>query len=185
MKKQNTLRLLLLAALSLLLSTAAFAQDTRPTPVNDVQNSDPQNARGNLLQQLDLSPDQVRQIRRFNMERRPLMEAAQARLRDANQALDAAIYADNENEADILAKLKEAQTAQAEVARLRSMNELEIRRVLTRDQLVRFRTMRERFKQAQQDALKPKQVKPGPLGNGLQTRPGPMRKLMKQNGQKP
>jgi Spy/CpxP family protein refolding chaperone len=73
------------------------------------------------------------------------MEAALNRLREANLALDAAIYADSVDEEVFEARLKDQQLAQAEVARLRFTSELAVRKILTPDQLTRFRDLRQRF----------------------------------------
>jgi Spy/CpxP family protein refolding chaperone len=101
--------------------------------------------RPNLLQELGLTPDQIQQIRRINQSRRPLMQEAQTRLREANRALDEAIYADAPNEFEIQEKLKAAQTAQAEVIKTRAQTEYAVRKVLTPEQLVKFRNLRQRL----------------------------------------
>jgi Spy/CpxP family protein refolding chaperone len=111
----------------------------------------PNDARRNVLREIGLTPDQARQIRRLNVQRRPLMEDAQRKLREANRSLDEAIYADVSDEALVLQRLKEAQAAQAELIRLRSMNELGIRRILTPEQLTKFRELRERFEMVRQN----------------------------------
>jgi len=81
------------------------------------------------------------------MEQRPAMDQAQTRLREASRALNEAIYADQVNEADIQTRLSELQQARNDVEKARYMTELSVRRVLTQEQLVRFREMRERFEQ--------------------------------------
>jgi Spy/CpxP family protein refolding chaperone len=103
------------------------------------------------MRELDLSPDQVRQVRRINQERRPIMEAAVTRLREASRSVDEAIYSDTLNEADVQVRMRELQTAQAEVARLRFTNELAVRKVLSPAQLVRFRDLRRQFAEQRQE----------------------------------
>jgi Spy/CpxP family protein refolding chaperone len=98
-----------------------------------------------MLRELGLSREQIEQIRQVNLERKPLMDEAQRRSRAANRALDEAIYADQLNEAEVEVRLKEAQLAQGELARIRYMNELSVRRILTPEQLTRFRELRRRF----------------------------------------
>ena len=145
-------KLSLFLPLLLLLTGSVLSQDANvePTPAPQAVQQD---ARGNMLREIGLSPDQVRAIRKLNMNRKPLMEAAQQRLRNANRLLDEAIYADEVIDADVQARLKEAQVAQAEVFKIRSTSELAIRRVLTPDQLMRFRELRRRFEeQARQNA---------------------------------
>ncbi len=133
--------------LTLGLSFAAAAQQPKPTDVTDDgrQASLPQEMRVNVLRQLGLSPEQVQRIGRLNRARKPMVDEAQRRLRIATRALDEAIYADEVVETDVQARLKDFQLAQADVARLRFMNELAVRRILTKDQLTRFRELRRRF----------------------------------------
>lgn len=147
-------KILMLAAMMILPTAFTWAQDTKPAEaVPDVQPAPNQpDGRGNMLRLLGLSTEQIQQIRRINQERKPLMEEAQHRFREANRGLDAAIYADEVNDAEIQARLKDVQTAQAEIQRLRYMNELAVRRILTPEQLVHFREMRERFEKARQNA---------------------------------
>jgi Spy/CpxP family protein refolding chaperone len=150
-------RISLLVACVVVPAAMAVAQDSKPT--TEPQHSDvrqppadqPGDGRGNMLRQLGLSREQIQQIRRLNVDRRPLMEEAQRRFREANRSLDAAIYADEVIDADVQARLKDVQLAQAELQRLRFMNELAVRRILTPEQLVRFREMRRRFEEARED----------------------------------
>ena len=101
--------------------------------------------RPDLKRELGLTPEQRQRIQQMNQARRPLMKAATGRLREANRALDAAIYADSLNEEDVAARLRDFQEAEAEVAKLRFRAELELRKVLTPEQLGKFRYLRERF----------------------------------------
>jgi Spy/CpxP family protein refolding chaperone len=123
---------------------AARAQDE--PPANEPQNGVERPARRpNLLQELNLTPEQIQQIRRINQLRRPLVQEAQMRLREANRALDEAIYADVPNEFEIQEKMKAAQTAQAEVVKIRAQTEYAVRKVLTPEQLSKFRDLRRRL----------------------------------------
>ncbi len=139
---------LFITALSLFVA-AAWAQDTKP-PETQPPNQ-PKDVKTNVLRQLGLSQEQVQQIRRVNMARKPLMDEAQKRSREANRLLDEAIYADTINESDVQARLKEAQLAQAEVAKIRFMNEVAVRRILTPEQLIRFRELRQHFEQMREN----------------------------------
>jgi Spy/CpxP family protein refolding chaperone len=114
--------------------------------------------RPNLLKILGLSPAQMLDVRRVNQARKPQMDAAQGRLRDANRALDEAIYADNFDQAAFDTRLKEVQAAQADVARLRFTNEMNIRKILTPEQLARFRELRRQFAPPPQDQRVPRGV---------------------------
>ena len=152
--------------------TVDVANKQRP-PVEEPIPDD----RGEMLRMLGLSPDQMRQIRRINMERNPQLNAAVERQRMANQALDAAIYAEQANEADVQARLRELHAAHGEVLRNRFMKEFAIRRLLTPDQLVKFRRMRERFERAREDAVRKnnKQNQRGPGRNPLRNNVKPIR----------
>jgi len=133
-----------------------WAQDGKPVDDQPAETprpmaNQPMDVRTNALRQLGLSREQAQQIRRINMARKPQMDAAQQRLREANRSLDDAIYADQISDPDFQARLKEVQLAQAEVAKIRFASELAVRRILTPEQLVRFRDLRARFEQARQD----------------------------------
>jgi Spy/CpxP family protein refolding chaperone len=133
----------------LMLAFATFGQNGPPP--DQPQRFDgppPEDRRPNPLDQLGLSKDQMQQLRRANQEHRPLMQAAQQRMREANRELDMAIYADTVSDEIFRTKLQAFQEAQREVNRLRFLNELNIRKVLTPEQLVRFRDMRRKFAEA-------------------------------------
>lgn len=159
MKKLHIYSLLLIAVIGLM-AISAFAQDGRPPgdrpmgPPPDGQGPPPNGRpgdRGQLLRELGLSQEQFQQIRRMNADRKPVMEAAHRRLNEANRALDEAIYADTLNEQDIEGKMKEVQAAQSEMTKLRVMNELQVRKILTPEQLVKFRELREKFERLREN----------------------------------
>ncbi|HKP69034.1 MAG TPA: periplasmic heavy metal sensor [Pyrinomonadaceae bacterium] len=136
-------------------SLTAFGQDGPPPTEDGRPPMDrPEGRRPNLLAELGLSPDQVREIRRMNQGHRPQMMRAQHRVGEATKALDMAIYADTYSEPEYQACLKEFQLAQAEVARLRFESELSVRKVLTPEQLVKFRGIREQFAQQRRENMK-------------------------------
>src|SRR5258706_11264840 len=157
MRTFNLIKTILVIIASFGFAALAFGQDAKPdVQPQGVQSpavKPPQDVRANVLRQLGLAPDQIQQIRQLNLQRKPLMDEAQKRLREANHALDEAIYADNASDVDVQARLKEAQLAQADVARIRFMNELAVRRILTPEQLIRFRDLRQRFEEAARQNL--------------------------------
>lgn len=147
MKKLNLLTLIFVGLLLTVSFRAVKAQDeTAPTDA-PVQNFN-KKPRPNLLAELELSQEQIRQIRRINREKQPLLREAQQQLGEAKRNLDQAIYADTVDESDVQSKLKEVQIAQAEVFKLRSTTEFAVRKILTNGQLVKFREVRQRFMQA-------------------------------------
>ncbi len=101
-----------------------------------------------LLLELGLTQDQVQRIRLINRDKKPVMEAANRRLREANRNLDQAIYADFVDDNLVQMRLAEFQAAQADLMRLRFMNELAVRRLLTPEQLSKFIDLRRRFAQS-------------------------------------
>jgi Spy/CpxP family protein refolding chaperone len=146
MNKMLSPKLVLLVIFGLAGSISVFAQGDPPPDNARLQNGvRPQGKRQDLLRSLGLSPEQLKQVRKMNQARKPLIEAAMVRVRNANRALDEVIYADNLDEAAFQANLKEVQLAQAEAAKLRYLNEFGIRKILTPEQLARFRELRQRF----------------------------------------
>ncbi|MBK8303379.1 MAG: hypothetical protein IPK98_08285 [Chloracidobacterium sp.] len=188
MKTINYLRVAAFSLAVLIFVSAGFAQDTKPVEPQDGQNqgaNQQPDIRSNALRQLGLSREQVQQIRRMNMERKPLMDEAQNRLRLANRSLDDAIYADQVNDADVQARLKELQLAQADVARIRFMNELSVRKILTAEQLVRFRELRQRFEQVRENIEKRNAGRKDANRSGDAFAPRQTRPVIRPNIQKP
>lgn len=154
-------KIVLLTTTVLMSAYGAFGQ---VTPANNAAPSETpppiadgaKDGRQGLLQQIGLTRDQFRQLRMLNQRHRPIMMAAQKRLRDATIALDQAIYADTLVEGEFETKLKEQQLAQAEVIRVRSMGELAIRKILTPEQLVKFRELRQQFENMRRENVQRK-----------------------------
>ena len=126
--------------------------------VSAQENSEPQEQqftdeprRPQLLRELELSQPQIRGIRQINVENREKLRDANLRLREARLKLDAAIYADNLDETVYANALQNLYKAQAEVARIRAATELRIRKLLTPEQLIRFRELRAKFSQFKED----------------------------------
>ena len=123
---------------------SSFAQDG-PPPADGPQNERADDRRPNLLAELGLSPEQLQQIRRMNQERRPAIRDARLKMGEAARNLDMAIYADVVSDEDVKSRLKDFQAAEAELSRLRFESELAVRKILTPEQLVRFRELRRQF----------------------------------------
>lgn len=141
----NKLSLLSLIFVSLLFAASSAtikAQDETPP---DAPNQRLDAPRPNLMQQLGLTPNQINQVRQINQMNKPQMRSAQERLREANRNLDQAIYADAANEVEIQTRLREVQTAHTEVIKIKAQTELAVRRILTPEQLAKFRDVRRQF----------------------------------------
>ncbi len=143
------LKFRLLFILLLLMLTFSAVKAQREANLPKQQFNEPR--RPQLLRELGLTQEQIRRIRLINNENKERMREANFRLREANRNLDTAIYADKADEAFIELKLREFQTAQAGIAKIRAVTELEIRKVLTPEQLIRFREMRQKFEQIRQN----------------------------------
>ena len=196
MKASICLKTIFLAMMYLAFVTAAYAQDATPQETPKPVAAKPPEGKQNLLLQLGLSREQIQQIRRLNAERKPMMEDAQRRFREANRALDEAIYADQVNDIDVQSRLKDVQVAQAEVANIRYTNELSVRKILTTEQLVRFRELRQKFEMVRRTT---ENQRPNGGGRVIGQRPAgttqplralrekqpSVRQLMRQNQQRP
>ena len=140
-------------------SMVVVGQDGQP-PGDGPRDEHPDERRPNLLAELGLSREQIHQIRLVNQERRPMMIEAQRRMRVANRELDSAIYRDAVSDDEFQVRLKEVQAAQADLARLRFESELSVRKILTPDQLVRFRELRRKFAEARENDLRNHRMRP-------------------------
>ena len=99
-------------------------------------------AAAHLLSQLNLSAEQRAQLREIRRTTATESQALAQRLRRARYALDAAIYADQLDEALIAERTREVAEAQAALLQMRARTELRVRRVLTPTQLELFRQLR-------------------------------------------
>ena len=94
------------------------------------------------IRQLNLTPEQREKIRSIRLQLRDERAAINQRLRDTNQALQAALDADNPDEAQLENLMRDVAAAQAAAMRIRILSEVRIRRVLTAEQLAIWRGIR-------------------------------------------
>lgn len=130
----------------LLLSVAGLevrAQDPTPqNPINPVQ-AQTQTSQTPDFAQLNLSPDQIQKIRAINAELKDQRQAAGMKLRQAQRALAEAVESPTPNETLIDQRSHELAEAQATTIRLRSLAESRILQVMTPEQRIRLREMRQ------------------------------------------
>jgi Spy/CpxP family protein refolding chaperone len=126
-------------------SVATIAQQKADqlTQLPQEKTDSPKRLSAKILQELDLTPDQIQRIRAVNQKMRIQLRQALLRLKQANNELDEAMYANELNEATVMEKLRNLQIAQAEVTKLRIQLELEFRKILTSEQLEKFRRLRQ------------------------------------------
>ena len=126
-------------------SGEAAQQQSDPVPgARDERPNDP-------LRALNLTLDQLQQIRAIREQNRDEWRAVRQRQAEALRALDEAVYSDNVNEALLEERARELGAAQAAVARMRALTELRIRRVLTPEQLNTLRAMRQQARATQRE----------------------------------
>jgi Spy/CpxP family protein refolding chaperone len=149
-----------------------------PTPQNsEPAQTQPQAAQLPDFAQLNLSPDQIQKIRAINAEVKEQRQAAGMKLRQAQRALAEAVEAPTSNETLIEQRSHELADAQAATIRLRSLTEARILQVMTPEQRLKLREMRQRNQAARREALKQQQ----PPGNLLRQR----QQRMQRNGNGP
>lgn len=95
------------------------------------------------IQQLNLSPEQREKIRAIREQLRDERAAINQRLREANETMQAALDADNPDEVQLEKLIHDLAAAQAAAMRMRILSEVRIRRVLTAEQLVTWRRLRQ------------------------------------------
>jgi Spy/CpxP family protein refolding chaperone len=144
-------------ALSFASPPAARAQEPPLTP--EPQEGAPARRRQprdrpNLFARLNLTPEQLTQLREIRRQSEAEARNLTRRLRLARRALDEAVYADVLDEAAIEGRTRELTAAQSALARLRAQTELRVRRVLTPEQLQTFRRLRQRARRRLRDALR-------------------------------
>src|SRR2546421_9374853 len=152
----------LLSSVALLSSAslAAGQQNAGDPPQTQSTQMSPQ---GDPIRQLNLTADQVEKIRAIREQNKDERFALNQRLRRAQRALDDAIQADNSSEALIEQRAHELADAQAAATRMRAITEIRIRRVLTPEQLIKLRALRqqaqnlreERRNQGNNDQVRP------------------------------
>jgi protein CpxP len=128
-------------ALLLFYSPQTFAQNAAPQQQQQ-EEAPPADAAAALLSQLNLTPEQVSQMREIREQSVPQAQALTRRLNQARRALDESIYSDALDETLVQQRAREVAEAQAALVQLRAQTELRVRRVLTPGQLQTFRELR-------------------------------------------
>lgn len=153
---------------------AQQSQTPNQPDLGQTQTTQTQGAQANQLPDfrlLNLTPDQIQKIREINLALRDERQAANLKLRQAQRSLAEAVESPTPNEDLIAQRSREVAEAQANTIRLRSVTEARILQVLTPEQRMRLRDMRQRnqaLRRANQQQQNP---------NGL----GPRQGLRKQN----
>jgi Spy/CpxP family protein refolding chaperone len=149
-------KLLLIVLSSFLLFTASVSvkaqvADNGPQGEGAQEPGEPLDRPRDLIRELNLTPEQVGRIRAIHEQNKETRQAVQRRLRQAQGALDRAIYFENADENVIEERVRELAMAQAEAMRMRALTELSIRRVLTGEQLNTLRLLRRQARLAERE----------------------------------
>lgn len=153
MKNQIKVRSSRLALAVGLLLIGAGTQARAQNPQNTVEPAQTRTQANQIpdLGPLNLTPDQIQRIRTIYAELRDQRQAANQRLRQAQRALGEAIESPTPNEALIDQRSHEVADAQAATIRLRSLTEARVLQVLTPEQRIRLREMRQRNQALRRD----------------------------------
>lgn len=140
----------LMAVGSLLVAAPANALSAHQ---DQQSNSQQRRAGVDPIRELNLSPEQRERIRAIREQLQEERATINRRLRETNRALDEALDADNPDESLVEERLRDSAAAQAAATRMRVLSEVRIRRVLTPEQLVTLRALRQnarRFRRERQ-----------------------------------
>lgn len=104
-----------------------------------------------VITRLNLTADQIERIKAIREQNKEERQAIALHVRQAQRALEQAIYFDNADEATVEQRSRELAAAQAEATRMRALTELNIRRVLTPEQLNTLRSLRQQARAAERE----------------------------------
>jgi Spy/CpxP family protein refolding chaperone len=147
--KHDSQILVLVTALLLLLGAPAIRAQQQPPQGPDMQ----QQAPSDPILQLNLSAEQRARIRTIREETKAERAANNERLRETNQALEAALDADNPDEGLVEQRVRDVAAAQSAQMRMRILTEVRIRRVLTLEQLGVLRSLRQQARDARRNRV--------------------------------
>ncbi len=123
----------------------AYAQTTpQQTQTDPAQTRASQGNQTPDLAQLNLTPEQIQKWRAINAELKEQQQAANLRLRQARRVLAEAVESPTSNEELIKQRAKEESDAQAAITQLQALRQARILQMLTPEQRVRLREMRQR-----------------------------------------
>lgn len=148
MKHDSQILVLLTALLVFLGAPTVRAQQQQPQ-MQDMQ----QQAPADPILQLNLSAEQREKIRTIREQTKAERAANNERLRETNQALEAALDADNPDEGVVEQRVRDVAAAQSAAMRMRILTEVRIRRVLSLEQLGILRTLRQQARDSRRNRM--------------------------------
>ncbi len=169
---------LVVAAMLVSFSISIQAQGTQQQQNGGDAAQTQTNQADQMLGPLNLTQDQIQKVRLINAELKEERQAANFRLRMAQRALREAIQSPTPDETLIAQRSKEVADAQANTIRLRSLTEARILQVLTPEQRIKLRELKEQ-------ALVRRNRNQQPLPGALQRRPNALQRNQNPNGLTP
>ena len=91
-----------------------------------------------MARSLNFTQEQRDQVRQIIQSQRQQLRQAQVRIREARESLDQAMYSEEFDQSEVEVKIQNLAQAQAQVTMIRLRSEMEIRKILSTDQLRRF-----------------------------------------------
>jgi Spy/CpxP family protein refolding chaperone len=140
--------IVLTAGISLQARAQTSPQTSQPEQSRTQVNQTTQDVFG----QLNLTPEQIQKIRGINAELKDQRQAANQRLRQSQKALAEAVESPTPNEALIDQRSRDVADAQSSVIRLRSLTEARVLQVMTPEQRIRLREIRQRNQALRREA---------------------------------
>jgi Spy/CpxP family protein refolding chaperone len=131
----------LVAATSIVIAAPPHASSAQQPQQPDSQQPPPVE---DPIRELNLSPEQRERIRAIRQQLQAERALINQRLSETNEALDEALDADNPDQNLVEQRLRDFAAAQSAAVRLRVLSEVRIRRVLTPEQLITLRMLRQR-----------------------------------------
>ena len=144
--KHNGRILTLLALLAVIGFPATVGSVSGQTAQQPAASPEPQQG-GDLIRQLNLTPEQREQIRSIRVNNSGERAAIKNHLDEANRALEEALNSETPDEAVVEQRLREVASAQAAAMRMRVLTEIRIRRVLTSEQRRVLRSLQQEAQQ--------------------------------------
>ena len=144
-------------------STRAQTASPSPSPLPPTQTNAPAQPpqAENLATQLGFTPQQFQQWREINREFGPQQRAAEFKLRQTRQALNEAMESASPNEEVIKQRAKEVADAQSAVTQLQALRQARVLQMLTPEQRVKLKEIRERAQTLRRDEQRNNALAPG------------------------
>ena len=183
-----------IAALMLLAGAFIPATAQTPPPQTSTQDAPPAQAvqAPNLQAELNLTPEQIQKWRALNIELREQEFNGNQRLRQARRGLADAMESPNPNEDVIKQRAKELADAQSAMTQLQALRQARVLQILTPEQRIKLREIRERQKEQNQALRRNGQQLPrnglgrqgGVQRNAITPPPTPRQRRLLKQGQK-